>query len=84
MQTLGGKVDIELRQKLTEELKAKETQNLNKKTIDAVNRIKAKLMGNDFKNKSNLEPGEQVRALIQQATSDENIAQAYIGWNPFL
>lgn len=73
-----------MRQKLAEDLKAKETQNINRKTIEAVNRIKAKLLGNDFKNKSNLAPEEQVKALIQQATSDVNIAQAYLGWNPFL
>jgi len=57
---------------------------LNKKAIAVVNKVKEKLTGRDFS--SNEEPckvPEQVKALIQQATSHENLCQCYIGWCPF-
>ena len=84
MESMGGRLELEMRQKLADNIKQKEFEVFNKKTVEAVNRIKAKLQGNDFRNCSNLSTTEQVDLLIRQATLDENIAQAYLGWNPFL
>jgi len=56
----------------------------DKKALAAMNRIKAKLSGKDFKNTDPLSYKEQVEKLIMQATSHENICQGYLGWNPFL
>ena len=84
LESVGGRLDIQIRQNLAEKAVIKEADTLNKKALEAVNRIKAKLQGNDFKNAQNLSVEKQVAALISQATSDENICQAYLGWNPFL
>ena len=83
MESIGGRLDIEYRQKLAENA-AKESDTFSKKTLEAVNRIKAKLIGNDFKNQTQLSVVKQVDNLIKQAISDENICQAWLGWNPFL
>lgn len=80
----AGKLEIELKQNLAENPLTKEADVLNKKALEAVNRIKAKLLGNDFKNHQNLSVISQVEFLIKQATSHENICQAWLGWNPFL
>lgn len=84
LETTAGKLEIQLKQNLAENLLTKEADDLNKKAFEAVNRIKAKLLGNDFKNHQNLSVIKQVDLLIKQATSHENICQAYLGWNPFL
>eukprot|EP00828_Plagiopyla_frontata_P014353 TRINITY_DN1886_c0_g1_i4.p1 TRINITY_DN1886_c0_g1~~TRINITY_DN1886_c0_g1_i4.p1 ORF type:complete len:612 (-),score=64.26 TRINITY_DN1886_c0_g1_i4:52-1887(-) len=60
-----------------------ETEILNKKAVDVLNRIKKKLIGRDFKENEALGVNDQVNKLILQATSHENICQAYIGWCPF-
>lgn len=52
--------------------------------LKSINRIKSKLNGNDFNDKKSLTENEQVEKLIRQATSQENICQTYLGWNPFL
>ena len=75
---------MELKQNIAENPMIKEADILNKKALEAVNRIKAKLLGNDFKNRSGLSVRDQVDNLIKQATSHENISQAWLGWNPFL
>jgi FKBP12-rapamycin complex-associated protein len=82
LESYGGRVDI--RQKLPDDAVLKEAETLNKKSTEAVARIKAKLQGNDFRNYPNLSTVNQVDALISQASSDENVCQAYLGWNPFL
>lgn len=56
---------------------------LNIKAIEALNRIKCKLAGTEFTD-SIVDYKSQVDRLIAEATSSENICQAYIGWNPFL
>ena len=84
MESLSGRLEIQIRQNFADNSHIKEGDTLNKKALEAVTRIKAKLQGNDFKNALNLSVEQQVSALISQATSDENISQAYIGWNPFL
>ena len=48
-----------------------------------MDRIKKKLLGRDFKENEVLLIEDQVKKLIIQATSHENICQAYIGWCPF-
>ena len=48
-----------------------------------LNRIKEKLTGTDFNNKKPLDVPEQINRLINQAISDENLSQLYLGWSPF-
>jgi len=48
-----------------------------------INRINQKLTGLDFNNNSPLTVKEQIDKLINQATSDENLSQSYLGWCPF-
>lgn len=81
---MEGKHEIEFKQNLAENQMFKEGNILNKKALIAVNRIKAKLLGNDFKNRSYLGVKDQVDLLIREATSHENISQVWLGWNPFL
>jgi FKBP12-rapamycin complex-associated protein len=84
LDTTAGKLEIQFKQNLAENPFTKEADVLNKKALEAVNRIKAKLLGNDFKNHQNLSVIKQVDLLIKQSTSHENICQAWLGWNPFL
>lgn len=58
-------------------------QILNQRALEVVDRIKKKLVGRDFKEHEALDVVDQVNQLIRQATSHENISQAYIGWCPF-
>jgi FKBP12-rapamycin complex-associated protein len=46
-------------------------------------RVSDKLNGTDFNKNEELKISEQVRRLICQATSHENLSQSYIGWRPF-
>ena len=46
-------------------------------------RVSDKLNGTDFNKNEELKISEQVRRLIIQATSHENLSQSYIGWRPF-
>jgi len=56
---------------------------LNKKALDIIHRVRDKLTGRDFDPKECLDVKRQVDYLIQQATSNENLCQCYIGWCPF-
>ncbi|XP_044740220.1 serine/threonine-protein kinase Tor [Chrysoperla carnea] len=56
---------------------------LSKKAVTIVNRVKDKLTGHDFQHDEALTIKRQVDLLIQQATSNENLCQCYIGWCPF-
>jgi len=56
---------------------------VNQRALEVVDRIKKKLTGRDFKEHEVLNVNDQVNQLIKQATSHENICQAYIGWCPF-
>lgn len=78
-----GRLEMEQRQKMAEHAIVNEPDALHKKTLEAVSRIKAKLQGCDFGNSPNTVE-KQVDNLINQARSDENLCQSYIGWNPFL
>lgn len=84
MESNCGRLEIEQRKKLAEHAMEREPDALNKKTLEAVNRIKAKLQGNDFNRSVPLSVPKQVDALIKQAASDKNLCQSYLGWNPFL
>merc|ERR1740123_2274543 len=56
----------------------------NEKAVDVLKRIDQKLKGRDFWDIDRREytVDEQVHNLILQATSHENLAQAYLGWCP--
>ena len=56
---------------------------LNKKALAVVTRVKEKLTGRDFGNEEPYSTNEQVKLLILNATSHENLSQCYIGWCPF-
>lgn len=55
----------------------------NERALIIINRVKDKLTGNDFQTEQPLSVSKQVDLLIQQATSNENLSQCYIGWCPF-
>ena len=56
---------------------------LNEKAIAVIRRVQDKLTGLDFDNDVALDVPEQVERLIQQATSNENLCQCFIGYCPF-
>lgn len=58
-------------------------ESVNKKAVLIISRVRDKLTGNDFPNEETLTVPKQVELLIQQATSNENLCQCYIGWCPF-
>ncbi|CAG9838013.1 unnamed protein product [Diabrotica balteata] len=58
-------------------------EGVNKKAVAIINRVRDKLTGNDFSVEESLTIEKQVDLLIQQATSNENLCQCYIGWCPF-
>ncbi|CAG9564541.1 unnamed protein product [Danaus chrysippus] len=59
--------------------------NLNKRALAIVNRVRDKLTGRDFIHIDDASGSvqKQVDLLIQQATSNENLCQCYVGWCPF-
>ncbi|CAB3230731.1 unnamed protein product [Arctia plantaginis] len=58
--------------------------NLNKRALAIVNRVRDKLTGRDFPHIDEIvSVQKQVELLIQQATSNENLCQCYVGWCPF-
>ena len=58
-------------------------EKLNKRAVEAIERVREKLIGCDFEKDQGLSVEEQVEKLIQQATSNVNLCQCYIGWCPF-
>lgn len=56
------------------------TEETNRKAIMVLNRVKDKLFGNDFADKTSIDEQKQVDLLIRQATSSENLSQCFIGW----
>ncbi|CAG9112207.1 unnamed protein product [Plutella xylostella] len=65
-------------------LDAPAESNLNKKALAIVNRVRDKLTGRDFPHIDEIVTVQkQVELLIQQATSNENLCQCYVGWCPF-
>ncbi|KAJ2471071.1 hypothetical protein EV174_006010 [Coemansia sp. RSA 2320] len=55
----------------------------NPKARKIINRIRDKLTGEDFNPDEQLGVAEQVDKLIEQATSDDNLAVMWPGWMPF-
>jgi serine/threonine-protein kinase mTOR len=57
---------------------------LNQKALSVIERVLNKLNGLDFKSsKGPLDASSQVTKLLAEATSEENLCQAYLGWCPF-
>lgn len=57
---------------------------LNQKALSVIERVLNKLNGLDFpRSKGPLDPASQVHRLLNEATSEENLCQAYLGWCPF-
>lgn len=71
-------------------------ENINKKGLEVICRIRDKLsgffifylflnfIGKDFKNVDPISINKQIKLLINQATAIENLCEAYIGWSPLL
>ena len=59
------------------------TEEMNKKALDIIQRVRDKLTGRDFSREEILDVAEQVDRLIEQATDNMNLCQSYIGWCPF-
>jgi FKBP12-rapamycin complex-associated protein len=55
-------------------------ENRGERAVAIVQRMSQKLSGRDFDPQQVLTVAEQVERLIQQATSSENLAPAYVGW----
>ncbi|ESO02673.1 hypothetical protein HELRODRAFT_161965 [Helobdella robusta] len=58
-------------------------EELNKKALSIINRVRDKLTGKDFNTTDSIDVPSQVSQLIEQATLHENLCQCYIGWCPF-
>ena len=58
-------------------------EELNKIAQIVLDRIQDKLSGTDFNPEIVYDVKTQIDKLIQQATSNENLAQSYLGWCPF-
>eukprot|EP01090_Pellita_catalonica_P016236 TRINITY_DN4595_c0_g2_i1.p1 TRINITY_DN4595_c0_g2~~TRINITY_DN4595_c0_g2_i1.p1 ORF type:complete len:277 (+),score=55.91 TRINITY_DN4595_c0_g2_i1:1919-2749(+) len=56
---------------------------VHRRAILVVRRVSSKLEGTDFNNPDTLDVKDQVQALLDQATSHENLCQCYVGWCPF-
>eukprot|EP00026_Physarum_polycephalum_P000091 Phypoly_transcript_00091.p1 GENE.Phypoly_transcript_00091~~Phypoly_transcript_00091.p1 ORF type:complete len:2307 (+),score=451.47 Phypoly_transcript_00091:133-7053(+) len=56
---------------------------MNEQALAVMDRIAKKLTGRDFNKDEVLDVPAQVQRLIDQATSNENLCQCYIGWCPF-
>ena len=58
-------------------------EELNKIAQIVLDRIQDKLSRTDFNPDIVYDVKSQIDKLIQQATSNENLAQSYLGWCPF-
>jgi FKBP12-rapamycin complex-associated protein len=58
-------------------------EQLNERAITVIARISNKLTGRDYNPDEELKTNTQVDFLIRQAMSQENLAQAYVGWCAF-
>ena len=58
-------------------------EELNKIAQIVLDRIHDKLSGTDFNPEIVYDIKSQIDKLIHQATSNENLAQSYLGWCPF-
>ena len=60
-----------------------ESDDLNRIIKIVLERVSDKLNGTDFKKNEELKISKQIRRIISQATSHENLSQSYPGWYPF-
>jgi FKBP12-rapamycin complex-associated protein len=58
-------------------------EELNKKALQIIQRVRDKLTGNDFPHEKGVDVPRQVQLLINQATAHDHLCQCYIGWCPF-
>lgn len=58
-------------------------EQLNERAITIIARISNKLTGRDFSPTEEHKVAVQVDRLINQATNQEHLAQAYVGWCAF-
>ena len=61
---------------------AEKSDPTNERALSVIKRVSTKLTGKDFGSET-LDVAQQVDRLIQDATSQENLCQCYIGWCPF-
>ena len=54
---------------------------LNERAVRVIDRVDNKLTGREFGEE--LSVSQQVHSLIEQATSNQNLCQSYVGWCPF-
>jgi len=57
-----------------------EPEELNKKAVTIISRVRDKLTGRDFGSGDPVDVPTQVSLLVKQATSHESLCQCYIGW----
>ncbi|ETO28610.1 phosphatidylinositol kinase Tor2 [Reticulomyxa filosa] len=57
-------------------------ESINQKAVTVLKRLSQKLRGRDFDDGKEYTVNEQVQRLILDATSHENLCQAYLGWCP--
>ena len=81
----GGAVDalLTVNQPALPAIAEHPTEEMNKKALDIIHRVRDKLTGRDFSRDETLDVAEQVDRLIEQATDNLNLCQSYIGWCPF-
>jgi len=60
-----------------------ESEDLNRIIKIVLERVSDKLNGTDFKKNEELKISKQIRRIISQATSHENLSQSYPYWRPF-
>eukprot|EP00455_Lapot_gusevi_P043451 TRINITY_DN5289_c0_g1_i3.p1 TRINITY_DN5289_c0_g1~~TRINITY_DN5289_c0_g1_i3.p1 ORF type:complete len:1031 (-),score=314.04 TRINITY_DN5289_c0_g1_i3:149-2875(-) len=77
-----GDRDRQLMQRCGPDGDAAPAEVLNERALAVISRVSNKLTGKDFENEV-LDVNAQVRRLIRQATSHDNLCQCYIGWCPF-
>ena len=58
-------------------------QTLNERAMSVLGRVKSKLAGSDFNQAARLDVATQVNRLIEEAQSNLNLCQLYVGWCPF-
>ena len=59
-------------------------QVLNDRAVSVLRRVKMKLAGSDFPDQApKLDVETQVNRLVNEARSDLNLCQMYVGWCPF-
>eukprot|EP01094_Clydonella_sp_ATCC50884_P002485 TRINITY_DN1189_c0_g1_i1.p1 TRINITY_DN1189_c0_g1~~TRINITY_DN1189_c0_g1_i1.p1 ORF type:complete len:2421 (+),score=972.86 TRINITY_DN1189_c0_g1_i1:126-7265(+) len=66
-----------------DQMSVKMPEVLNERAVTVIDRVSSKLTGTDFNPELKLDVADQVRMLIEQATSHENLCQCYMGWCPF-